>query len=161
MTNLFILGLLWVSGIGCGLVAGLYFAFSAFIMTAFGQIGPAHAIAAMTAINTTILRSLFMPLFFGTTLAALLLAILAIVRPEVPGGTAMLLGGIIYVLGMFAVTMAFNVPLNTALAAVDPKSAEAASVWSRYLNDWTFWNHVRTIASGVACVLFIAALTVR
>lgn len=29
-------GLLWFSAIGCGLLAGLYFAFSTFIMTALG-----------------------------------------------------------------------------------------------------------------------------
>jgi hypothetical protein len=48
------------------------------------------------------------------------------------------------------VTMAFNVPLNNALAAADPASAEATSVWARYLKDWTLWNHVRGIAPPAA-----------
>jgi uncharacterized membrane protein len=65
------------------------------------------------------------------------------------------------VLGMFAVTMIFNVPLNNALAAADPVSHEAASLWTRYLADWTAWNHVRTVASTAACVLFIAAIAAR
>ena len=30
--------LLWFSAIGCGLLAGLYFAFSTFVMTAFARI---------------------------------------------------------------------------------------------------------------------------
>jgi uncharacterized membrane protein len=54
--------------------------------------------------------------------------------------------------------MIFNVPLNNALAAADPASPEAASLWARYLTDWTLWNHVRTVASTAACALFIAAL---
>jgi hypothetical protein len=41
---------------------------------------------------------------------------------------AMAAGGIIYVAGMFVCTMAFNVSLNNALAAVDPASTEAASM---------------------------------
>ena len=31
--QMLITGLLWFSAVGCGLLAGLYFAFSAFIMT--------------------------------------------------------------------------------------------------------------------------------
>ena len=73
----------------------------------------------------------------------------------------MLAGGVLYVIGMFVVTMVFNVPLNNALAAVDPASPEAAPLWARYLTDWTLWNHVRTISSTVACALFIAAIAVR
>ena len=33
---------------------------------------------------------------------------------------AMLAGGVLYVLGMFVVTMVFNVPLNDTVAATDP-----------------------------------------
>jgi uncharacterized membrane protein len=70
----------------------------------------------------------------------------------------MLTGGALYVLGMFVVTVIFNVPLNDALAASDPASQEAASLWARDLTDWTLWNHVRTVSSTVACALFIAAI---
>ena len=44
----------------------------------------------------------------------------------------------------------------TLLAAVQPSDAGAASVWTTYLRDWTFWNHVRT----VACLLSSGLLTV-
>ena len=76
--------LLWFSAIGCGVSAGLYFAFSTFIMTAFGRIEQKCGIAAMCAINQTILRSLFMPLFFGTTIVSLALLVLAIARWDQP-----------------------------------------------------------------------------
>jgi uncharacterized membrane protein len=156
-----ITGLLWFSAIGCGLLAGLYFAFSTFIMTALGRIGQAPGIMAMNAINTTIVQSLFMPLFLATTLTSLVLASAAVFRWDEPGTTAMAAGGILYVLGMFVCTVIFNVPLNNALAAVDPASAEAASLWARYLTDWTWWNHVRTISSTVACALFIWGIAAR
>jgi uncharacterized membrane protein len=154
-------GLLWLSAIGCGLLAGLYFAFSTFIMTALGRIDQASGIAAMNAINAVIVKSLFMPVFLGTTLTSVALAVIGIMRWAEPGATAMLAGGVIYVLGMFVVTLQFNVPLNNALAAVDPASADAASVWARFLTDWTLWNHVRTVASTAACCLFVAALAAK
>jgi uncharacterized membrane protein len=161
MRQLLTSGLLWFSAIGCGLLGGLYFAFSTFMMTALGRIDQAAGISAMNAINVEIVRSLFMPFFLGTTLSSAALAPLAIVRWGEAGAMAMLVGGVLYVLGMFVVTMVFNVPLNDALAAVDPSSPAAATLWTRYLSDWTFWNHVRTVASTVACALFIVAIATR
>lgn len=156
-----ITGLLWFAAVGCGLLAGLYFAFSTFIMTALGRIGQVSGIMAMNAINTVIVQSLFMPLFLGATLASLLLAIAAVFRWGEPGAAAMLAGGALYVVGMFACTAVIHVPLNNALAAADPASVEAASLWARYLTDWTSWNHVRTVSSTLACALFISAIAAR
>lgn len=153
--------LLWFSALGCGLLAGLYFAFSTFIMSALGKVGQANGVAAMNAINSTILRSLFMPFFFGTTLSSAALAVFGAVRWSDVGSMPMLVGGVAYVLGMFGVTMAFNVPLNNTLGAAEPASPAAAPVWARYLRDWTFWNHVRTIACLAAAALFIAAIASR
>jgi uncharacterized membrane protein len=158
MLQMVMVGLLWFSAIGCGLLAGLYFAFSTFIMTAFGRIGQAAGMAAMNAINTVIVQSLFMPIFLATTAASAALAVIALLRWGEPGAMAMAAGGVLYVLGMFVVTMIFNVPLNNALAAADPASHEAVALWARYLADWTLWNHVRTVSSTAACALFIAAI---
>jgi uncharacterized membrane protein len=161
MRQLIIPGLLWFSAIGCGLVAGLYFTFSAFVMTALGRLDQAAGVSAMNAINVDIVRSLFMPLFLGTTLASAALAVTALFRSGQPGSLAMLAGGLLYVVGMFVVTMVCNVPLNNALAAADPAAAGTAPLWARYLKDWTMWNHVRTIASTAATALFIAAIAAR
>ena len=153
--------LLWFSAVGCGLLAGLYFAFSAFIMTALGRIDQAAGIAAMNAINDVIVRSLFLPIFLGSTLTSLVLAVLAPFRWDEPGAAMWLAGGMLYVVGMFVVTAVFNVPLNNALAAVQPAGSEACALWARYLVDWTWWNHVRTVASTLAFALFIAAIAAR
>jgi uncharacterized membrane protein len=161
MTQLFLTGTLWFGAIGCGLLAGIYFAFSAFIMAALERTGPAHGIPAMNSINSTILRSWFMPFFYGTTLASLILAVSSLVRSGEPGARAALAGGLIYFAGMFLCTIVFNVPLNNALAAVDPASEAAPPVWARFLKEWTFWNHVRTISSAAAGALYIADIAAR
>jgi len=161
MAPLLTTGLLWFSAIGCGLIAGVYFAFSTFIMTSYARIAPAAGIAAMNAINIDIVKSVFMPVFFGTTVVAAILAGFAFFRWGAPGSTAVLLGGVIYVVGMLGVTLFFNGPLNDALAAVDPSSTEGAALWARYVRDWTFWNHVRLIASIVASALFTFGLITK
>jgi len=158
MSQLLTTLLLWPAAVGCGLMAGVYFAFSAFVMVALDRLGQAQAIAVMNAINIVIVKSPFMPVFLATTLASAALAAIAMLRWNQPGSLLLLASGVLYVLGMFMVTVACNVPLNDALAAVDPSAAAAAEVWARYLKDWTFWNHVRTVASTAACALSIAAL---
>lgn len=145
---------LWFGLIGSGIMAGVYFTFSTFVMQSLGSIARPDGIAAMQAINTKILSSAFMPLFWATTLLAFGLAVWGALQSS----PSALMGGLIYVVGMFVCTAAFNVPLNEALDAVDPASTEAASVWSTYLRDWTRWNHVRTVACTISAVLFAIAL---
>ena len=136
-------------------MAGVYFAFSVFIMKAFADLDEEQGVAAMNAINSVILSSLFMPLFWGTTLASVALVGLAAFRLGEPGSTIALAGGIVYVAGMFLVTIFFNVPLNNTLAAA---GAGENTVWAGYLSDWTRWNHVRTLASAAATALFILSI---
>lgn len=157
MQQVIISYLLWLSIIGSALIGGLYFAFSTFIMTALARLDQTAGIAAMNAINTDIQRSLFMPIFLGSTVTATVLAILALPGWGEPAALPMLVGGVLYLVGMFVVTMVWNVPLNNALLAT-ALNVDAASTWARYLKEWTFWNHVRTIASIVSLVLFTIAL---
>jgi uncharacterized membrane protein len=151
----------WYSAVSGGLMAGLYFAFSTFIMTALAGIERAAAVAAMNAINRVILRSAFMPMFLGSSLASLMLVALGLLRRDEPGATAMATGGAVYFLGMFVVTMLANVPLNNALAATDPTTEADAGGWADYLARWTRWNHVRTLSSTAALALFILAIAAR
>ncbi len=148
--------LLWFCVLGCGLLAGLYFAFSVFIMSALDRLGPEAGAAAMNAINTVILRSLFMPVFLLTSLASLVLAAIGVLRWGEHGAGLLIAGGLCYFVGMFVVTMAFNVPLNNLLQA--SQAADVEANWRRYMVSWTRWNHVRTLASLAASALFIAAL---
>lgn len=56
-------------------------------------------------------------------------------------------------------TIAANVPMNDALATVQPDGAGAASRWGSYRQRWTAWNHVRVTASlGAAGLLAVALL---
>lgn len=137
-----------VAALGAGLMAGVYFAFSAFIMRAFDRLGPARAADAMNAINDVILRSWFMPLFFGSSLLYALLALLALFDTDLVGRWWLFVAGTIYVTGMFLCTALFNVPLNNRLAANDD-----TVTWRHYLVYWTRWNHLRGLCSLVTAIL--------
>lgn len=139
-------------------MAGLFFAFSVSVMNALARIPPAQGILAMQTINIAIVTPVFLLAFLGTAVASIVLAICVLLSWETPGAGYLLLGSALYLIGDVGVTFAFNVPRNDALAAVEPSSAEAASLWAGYVPTWTAWNHVRTLAALAATAAFILAI---
>jgi uncharacterized membrane protein/ketosteroid isomerase-like protein len=150
--------LTFVAALGSSLVGGIFFAFSNFVMKALARVPPAQGIAAMQSINVVVLNRWFFAVFFGTAVGCLALAITSFVRWQKPGAGYLLVGGLVYLIGTILVTIACNVPLNDALAAVDPSSTDAGPVWTNYLKTWTAWNHVRTIAALAAAASFVIPL---
>jgi len=150
--------LIFAAAIGSGLVAGIFFAFSSFVMAALGRLPSDHGIAAMNAINVTVINPMFFLAFFGTAALCVAASAGVALRWTASGGTLVVLASVIYLVGCIAVTMFRNVPLNNALAAVTLGTPEAAALWTRYLSEWTFWNTVRTVAPVVSAVLFTVAL---
>ncbi|QOF69715.1 DUF1772 domain-containing protein [Aminobacter sp. SR38] len=149
--------LVFAAMLGTGIAAGLFFIFSNTIMASFARLPVAQGIAAMQQINVTIINPLFMLVFMGLVVLSLVLGAKAIFGWAEAGSAWLLAGSVAYLVGCFLVTMVFNVPLNDALAAVDPASAEGAAIWARYLNEWLPWNHARTVACVVSLASFAMA----
>jgi uncharacterized membrane protein len=149
-----------VTSLGCGLVAGVFFAFSTFVMSALKRLPPAHGIAAMQSINEQAVTPAFMTALFGTAAACLgLVAWATFFLGERPAALV-LAGGALYIVGTIGVTIARNVPLNDRLAALHPQGADVAGRWDDYVTNWTAWNHVRAAAALVAAALLTIALHV-
>jgi uncharacterized membrane protein len=147
-----------LAAIGCGLTAGLFFTFSNTVMSALARLPSSHGVAAMQSINRVILNALFFIVFFGTAAVCLSLGISLVWRWNDPAAAYLLAGCLIYLIGSILVTIVFNVPMNEALDKVKPESVEAAEMWSKYLSNWTTWNHVRTVACLLSLISFIHAL---
>lgn len=141
-----------------GLIAGVFFAFSSFVMRALAKLPPPQGIAAMQSINVVVLNRSFLGLFVGAAGASAILIVASIVNGLDAASALRIAGGALYVLGTFWVTLARNVPLNRALSALSPEAADAAETWSRYVREWTMWNTVRTLAALAAAALFTLAL---
>lgn len=147
-----------VSALGCGLIAGAFFAFSSFVMKALARVAPGEGMAAMQSINVTVLNPVFLGVFVGTAAASVAAVAASWLRRGDPGAAWLLAGGLLYLVGTFLVTLVFNVPRNEALAAVAPTAPEAAKLWAGYLSSWTAWNHVRTVAALLAAAAFSVSL---
>jgi uncharacterized membrane protein len=149
------------TALGCGLIAGLFFAFSVAVMKALARLPAAAGIAAMQAINIVILNPLFLAVFFGTAVGCVVVMIAALWQWRAPGAAYLLLGGALYLIGSILVTMLINVPMNNALAAASPADPASVELWADYLSRWTAWNHVRTISALLAALFFTIALRFR
>jgi uncharacterized membrane protein len=141
-----------------GLVGGVFFAFSNFVMQALGRLRPSEGAAAMQAINITVINPVFMTALFGMGPLSLALAGWGLVDLDEPYAGWLIAAGAIYVIGEIVVTGAYHVPRNNALARVNPESEEGGHVWRTYLVEWTRGNHIRTVAGLAACALFAVAL---
>jgi uncharacterized membrane protein len=152
--------LTFATALGCGLSAGVFFAFSSFVMPALDRLAPAQSIRAMNSINKLALTPVFMTALIGTAVACGVLVVWALVSWGERPAVLVLAGSALYLVGAIGVTRAANVPLNDALMTVDPDAAGAAGRWSGYLAHWTAWNHARVVTTLAASGLLIAALRV-
>ena len=160
MIDGFLFVLTLVTALACGLVVGFFFAFSTTVMKALARLPAAQGLAAMQSINVVVINPLVMLALFGTALACAVLVVAAFVEWGEAYAVYLLVGGLIYLAGVVILTMAYHVPRNDALAALDPNDAGAANVWNRYVRTWTAANHLRTVAPLASAALFTVALRV-
>lgn len=154
----FIFVVTFLAALGTALLAGNFFAFSAFLMRALGGLSAERGIVAMQAITVAIKWPVFLILFFGTAALCAILAVSALLDWGAPGSCYLLFGALLFLLGTFAVTMLGNVPLNRQLIAAVPDTKNARDLWKRFQASWSMWNHVRTISAFLACASLIMAL---
>jgi uncharacterized membrane protein len=160
MMDGFLLVLTLLAALGCGVVAGVFFAFSAFVMKALGRLPVEQGVAAMQAINVAAVTFAFMAALFGTAAACGTLTVWALFAWGERFAPYLLVGSALYLVGTILLTITYHVPRNEVLARVEPRGSGAESHWRRYLLGWTAWNHVRAAASLAAAAALTIALHV-
>ncbi|MDF3065849.1 MAG: hypothetical protein K0R38_1450 [Polyangiaceae bacterium] len=146
-----------VAALGSGLIAGVFFAFSSFVLPALARLPAAHGISAMQSINVVVLNRSFLGVFLGTAACSIVLALRATADSSTSARLA-LAGSLFYLVGCVVVTRVGNIPYNDALMRLAPDTPQAAALWERFVARWSVCNHVRGVASFLACTLFILSL---
>lgn len=154
------LALTAVSVIACALVAGVFLAFSDFVMRSLDQTARSGGIETMQVINREVFRTVFMVVLVGMSIVSPVLMALAWWQMHGAAQALVLSGGALYMVLVFGVTVAGNVPLNIRLEIMSPASPEAAPFWTHeFYPRWTGLNHVRTFgAAAAACCFLLACL---
>jgi uncharacterized membrane protein len=133
--------------LGVGSMAGLFYAYQYSVMLALDRVAASAALPVMQRINVVILNPVFFAGFMGTLVLLPAAAITAWLAGFGIAALWLIAAFLLYGLGTFGVTMAFNVPLNDALAKVPEPSTDPAADWARFSPDWNRWNLVRTLAA--------------
>jgi len=141
---------------GAGVVTGLLFAFSNFVMRALATLPDDKGMFVMQRVNETILNPVFLVLFLGTPILCVMIVFKSVLQPGSPDSLFLLTGALAYLIGPFGITVLFNVPLNNKLAEAEPSVAN--EVWPVYQKQWQRWNHVRTYIGVVSIILLAIGL---
>ena len=150
----FVLTLL--SALGCGLAAGVFFAFSTYVMPAWGRLPAAQGIAAMNAINVVAPRP-FVLAQGGAAAVCVAAAVAVLLDWDAAYGWYVLAGTLLYVLSIVVLTGGYHVPRNNELARAEGEPG-APETWARYQREWTAANHLRAVGPLIACALMALAL---
>lgn len=147
-----------ISVIACGLVSGVFMTFSDFVMRSLDGARTAAGVEVMQVINREVFRSIFMFLLLGMSALSPFLIGYAYFRVAGSASAWIITGGAIYLVGVFVVSLVFNVPMNNRLDAKEYSGTEAATYWTNtYFPHWTFWNYVRALASAGSAICFLVA----
>lgn len=151
------------SGTLTGLLAGLLLGFSISVIPGLRLMTAQQHIKAMQYINVKIKNPIFLITLMGP---AVLLPIVAVQQQSDDSFAYLATSAALYIVGVIAVTMFGNVPLNDQLDAVDAdqlSTSEAEHVRTEYHGigaRWMLLHHIRTVAAIAATAqVFIAALS--
>lgn len=139
--------LLFSATITTALVAGLFFCFVTAINPAFSELPDAQYIAAMQAINISIVNPLFAAAFFGPVILIPLVA-------WKYKSFLVWLAAAFYLIGGIGITFMVNVPLNDMLARA---SVLDSSVRNTFAGPWNNWHLIRTLAVIASLILLVIA----
>ena len=151
-------GMLIITIILSGLVAGLMYSYACSVNPGLHQLSDKEYLSAMQSINVAIQNSIFFLSFMGS------LAAFAITTFQLRSQQAfsyILIAMIVYVVGVFGVTMFANVPLNNRLASFNistASSSDLANMRTIFENPWNKFHLIRTISSIASFGLSIVAL---
>lgn len=150
-----------LGAVGAGFTGGVLFVFSNTIMKSLRAMPGTEGARTMQQINVDVYNPVFMGGFGLTTLLSAAAACVGFLHLDAPWSIPLIIGGAVYVLGVFGITGARNVPLNNALRDADTESDAGKELWQRYLRVWTTYNTVRTwmclVSLGGYCAVLVIA----
>ncbi|GAB3989925.1 DUF1772 domain-containing protein [Spirosoma daeguense] len=151
---------LYAAATTTALMAGLFYAYACSVNPGLNRLSDEAYLSAMQSINRAILNPVFFLCFLGAPVLLPLSTWLQFSQPLTLRFWLLLIASFVYVIGVFGVTAACNVPMNEALDAFNIQTASAEEISAQratFEKPWNNWNTVRTVANIVALLLVLGA----
>ncbi|MEU6090652.1 anthrone oxygenase family protein [Streptomyces sp. NPDC047085] len=139
--------------IAMGLIAGVFYIFACAVMPALARSDDRTYVEVMRNINTVIQN----PVFFLSFMGALVLTAVSAWQLRGSPSARWIWAALASYALVFLITMAFNIPLNNALAS----KGNPTSLRDHFEGPWVAWNVARAVGSTVALGLLTRALLLR
>lgn len=144
-----------------GLAAGLFYSYACSVTGALAKLPDREYIATFQSINAAILNGWFFASFMGS-LIFLPLATWLSYQSDIQFSFGLLLSAtVLYVIGVFGVTVFGNVPLNNMIARFDLDAATPKDILSlreRFERPWNNLNLIRTVAAVLSFLLAVLSI---
>jgi uncharacterized membrane protein len=144
-----------------GLLAGLFYGYVCSVNIGLGRLSDLEYLRAMQSINSAILNPLFFLSFLGVLLLLPIVTWSAYTTDPSIHFYLLLSATVIYLIGVFAVTIIGNVPLNEALANYNFDGAmeqELLSCREAFESPWNTLHLIRTVASVLTFFLSLLSI---
>jgi uncharacterized membrane protein len=144
-----------------GLIAGLLFSYTCAVNIGLKSLSDNEYIKAMQSINIAIQNPYFLIPFMSLLFVLPIATFLNYKQEADTSFYLILLATIIYFVGVFGVTMFYNVPLNEQLAKFSiliTTSNEISAMRKLFEKPWNSFHSVRTIASIISFGLTILSI---
>ena len=141
-----------------GLMAGVFFTWSNAVKPGIGKLSDLEYLKALQSMNRVILNSLFLIVFIGTIISVALVPVFHFHFYPKNIFWLLILIVIIYLVGVFSVTVFGNIPLNEILdkrnlSVMNPN--DLSLLRDSIENRWNNFNLIRSISSAVSFLLLI------
>lgn len=138
----------------CGLMAGLFFAYSVSVVLTLDTLAASTYTRVMQSINEEILNPVFGVVFGGSIVVPVVGALLVLVDGYWTGLSSQLFlaGALVYLIGTAGVTVVVSVPMNDYIETWSIETPP--DDWKDVRARWALWNHVRTGAAVVSFVVY-------
>ena len=146
----------------CSLVVGLLFGFTVVVMPGISKLNDHDFLKAFKQMDGIIQdnQPLFMVVWVGSIFSVLGTLILGTLQLSGLQLNLLWVAGVLYLLGVQAPTIRFNIPLNNALQGCDLASMDEAALAearTEFEAPWNRWNRIRTFNGvvSVSVLLFV------
>ena len=133
-----------IASVGAGVSAGVFFAFSTFVIEALGRLPTAQAISPTEAINRAAPTPLFMLALLGTAAVCIALSVVALRRLVSTRPSACWPGARYTWLASSAIVCP---PPQRCLGLGRSQESWRAHAWAQYLQPWTAWSRCALVTA--------------
>lgn len=144
-----------------GLLAGLFYGYECSVNKALSNLSNEGYLEAFQSINKTIQNPVFFLSFIGSFFLLIITTVWSFKSGETTSSYLLLSALLIYLVGVFGITIWGNVPLNEQLAkfSISTSSADAITLMRKaFEKPWNTFHTTRTFASILSFCLTILSL---